>query len=101
MPIKSRLQLNERSLPDNFRPFFWSYRFESLDPQRDRKTVIVQLINYGTLAHWGWLIREYGSAEVRRTLQSVQATEINPPTRGLASLLFSISHWRNAPRGSH
>jgi hypothetical protein len=101
MPIKSPIQLNQRSLPNTFRPFFWSYRFDSLDPRRDKKTVIVQLINYGTLAHWGWLVREYGVGEIRRTLQSVQATEINPATRALASLLFSISHWRNAPRGSH
>ena len=101
MDIKSRLQLNERNLPDNLRPFFWSYRFDNLDPQRDKKTVIVQLINYGTLAHWGWLVGEYGVADIRRTLQSIQATEINPATRTLASLLFSITHWRNAPRGTH
>jgi hypothetical protein len=101
MPIKSRVQLNERSLPDNFRPLFWSYRFDSLDPQRDKKTVIVQLINYGTRAHWGWLVREYGVGAIRRTLRSVPATEINPTTRALASLLFSITIWRNAPRGTH
>jgi hypothetical protein len=101
MSIKSRIQLNERSLPENLRPFFWSYRFDSLDPHRDKKTVIVQLINYGTLAHWGWLVHEYGAVEIRRTLQSVPATEINRTTRSLASLLFSITHWSNAPRGTH
>lgn len=37
-------------LPESFRPFFWSYRFEDLDPQKHKKTVIVQLVNYGTLA---------------------------------------------------
>jgi hypothetical protein len=92
---------NKAKLPENFRPFFWSYRFEDLDPQDNKKTVIVQLVNYGTLAHWQWLVREYGIPEIRQVLQSIPATEINPRTRALATLLFSIPHWRHAYRGAH
>jgi hypothetical protein len=75
---------------------FWSYRFNEMDPARDEKTVVVQIINYGTLAEWRWLVREYGSAEVRRVLGTITETEIKPRTRGLASLLFSIPDWRHA-----
>jgi hypothetical protein len=88
-------------LPDNLRRLFWSYRFEELEPARDEKTIIVQLVNYGTLADWQWLIREYGAAEVRRVLESIPATEIKPRTRALASLLFSIPTWKHAYRGAH
>lgn len=88
-------------LPDSFRPLFWSYRFEDLDPRKDKKTVIVQLVNYGTLVHWQWLVREYGTTEIKLVLQSIPATEIKPRTRALASLLFSIPHWRHAYRGAH
>jgi len=88
-------------LPDNFRPFFWSYRFEALHPSKDEKTIIVQLINYGDLGHWRWLVNEYGAAEVKRVLESIPATEIKPRTRALASLLFSISTWRHAHRGAY
>ena len=59
------------SLPESFRPLFWSYRFEDLDSRKDEKTVMIQLMNYGTLAHWRWLIRQYGRGEIRQVLQCV------------------------------
>jgi hypothetical protein len=101
MPRQPRTTANKKHLPESFRPLFWSYRFEDLDPQSHKKTVIVQLVNHGTLTDWHWLVREYGNAEIRRVLRSIPATEINARTRPLASLLFSISHWRHAYRGTH
>jgi len=101
MATTSRSNLQNPRLPDNLRRLFWSYRFEELEPARDEKTIIVQLVNYGTLADWQWLIREYGAAEVRRVLESIPATEIKPRTRALASLLFSIPTWKHAYRGAH
>jgi hypothetical protein len=88
-------------LPDDLRPFFWSYRFGDLDLHRDEKTIIVHLVNYGDLTHWGWLVRQYGVPEVKRVLQSIPATEIKPRTRELASLIFSITTWRHAHRAAH
>jgi hypothetical protein len=83
-------------LPVNLRRLFWSFRFDELDPTRDEKTVVIQVINYGSLAEWRWLVREYGMPEVRRMLGTITETEIKPRTRGLASLLFSIPDWRHA-----
>lgn len=88
-------------LPGNLRPLFWSYRFEELEPEKDEKTIIIQLINYGSLTHWRWLVRQYGTAKVTKVLQSIPATEIKPRTRVLASILFSIPNWRHAYRGAH
>ena len=88
-------------LPDDFRPLFWSYRFEDLDPQRDEKTVVINLINYGNLGQWRWLVRQYGATEIRQVLESAPASETRPRTRELAGLLFSISIWRHAHRSAH
>jgi hypothetical protein len=88
-------------LPERFRPLFWSCRLEDLDPEEHERTVIVQLVNYGTLAYWRWLVRRYGVVRIRRVLQSVPGTAINPRTQVLASLLFSIPTWRHAHRGAH
>jgi hypothetical protein len=68
---------------------------------RDERTIIVQLINYGTLRHWRWLASRYGTEEIKRILAAVPATEIKPRTRILASLLFHIPQWRHAYRGAH
>ena len=81
MHVKFRITTHDVHLPERFRPLFWSYRFEDLDPEKNEKTVIVQLMNYGTLAHWRWLAGAYGAAEIRRVLESIPATEINPRTR--------------------
>jgi hypothetical protein len=68
MPMQPRTTA-KKHLPESFRPLFWSYRFEDLDSREHKKTVIVQVVNYGTLADWRWLVREYGAAEIRRVLQ--------------------------------
>jgi hypothetical protein len=101
MPPENQLHKQRTRLPEDFRPYFWSYRFSDLDLHEDEKTIIIQLVNYGSLAHWRWLVGEYGIPEIGRVLQSIPATEIKPRTRELASLIFSISTWRHAHRGAH
>lgn len=101
MATEHHAQTSEERLPARFRPLFWSYRFDELDAWRDEKAVVVQLLNYGTLADWRWLVREYGATEVKRVLQALPATELKSRTRVLASLLFSISTWHHAPRGAY
>jgi hypothetical protein len=98
---ENNLNDQHRKLPEAIRPFFWSYRFGNLDLHDDKKTIIVQLMNHGSLAHWRWLVSEYGIPEIRCVLQSIPATEIKPRTRELASLIFSISNWRHAHRGAN
>ena len=100
MPQENHSNERHAPLPENLRQFFWSYRFGELDLHQDEKTIIIHLMNYGSLAHWGWLVREYGTPEIRQVLQSIPATEIRPRTRELASLIFSIPTWRHAHRGA-
>jgi hypothetical protein len=92
---------SKNALPDDFRPFFWSYLFENLDRQKDEKTIILQLVNYGSLTHWRWLAREYGVERIGQVLQSLPVTEIKPRTRPLASLLFSIPTFSHVQRGTY
>jgi hypothetical protein len=101
MATNSQTNPQQHRLPGVFQPLFWSYRFEDLDPRRDEKTIIVQLINYGSLTQWRWLVRQYGASEIRRILQSIPETEIKPRSQALASLLFSIPTWKHAHRGAH
>ena|ERR1700730_7597353 len=53
------------TLPETFRPLLWSYDFSRIDPLKHKKTIIVQAVNYGTLAHWRWLVQSYGREGVR------------------------------------
>jgi hypothetical protein len=89
------------ALPETFRPILWSYDFERIDPVRNRKTIIIQAINYGTLNQWRWLARTYGRDGVRETLETVPATALRAPARRLAALIFDVDQFNYAPRGSH
>jgi hypothetical protein len=89
------------TLPETLRPLFWSYDFSRIDQNRHQKTVIVQVLNYGTFAHWRWLIETYGRDAVRTMLQQIPATEIKSRTRPLAALVFGVEQFNYAPRGSH
>ena len=88
-------------LPETFRPILWSYDFSRIDPLRHKKTIIVQAINYGTLAHWRWLVESYGRDGIRDTLAHVPASEIKPRSRRLASILLGVEQFNDAPRGAH
>jgi hypothetical protein len=89
------------AVPEIFRPILWSYDFERIDPVKHRKTLIIQAINYGTLAHWRWLRQSYGRDSVRQVLATVPATQIRPRARRLAVLMFDVDHLNYAPRGTH
>ena len=58
------------TLPETFRPLLWSYDFSRIDPLRHKKTIIVQALNYGTLAQWRWLVESYGRDGIRDLVRS-------------------------------
>ena len=89
------------ALPETFRPLLWSFDFDRVDPLRHKKTIVVQAINYGTLAQWRWLIRSYGRDGVREVLAHISASELKPRAQRLASLVFGGNRLNYAPRGSH
>ena len=89
------------TLPETFRPLLWSYDFSRIDPLKHKKTIIVQALNYGTLAHRRWLVQSYGREGVRDVLTHVPASEIKPRSLRLASLVFGVERFNYAPRGTH
>ena len=88
------------TLPQALRPMLWSYDFDRIDPAKHQKTIIVQAINYGTLADWRWLRETYGRDGVHRVLSTIPATEIRSRVRRLASLMFGVERFNYAPRGT-
>lgn len=68
-----------------------------------QQLLIIQAINYGTLAHWRWICHTYGKDEVRRVLQEIPVSTIRAHVRKLVSLMFGIaeSQFNHASRGTH
>lgn len=91
----------DNKLPDYFKPILWSYNLKEVDSEKDKKTIIVNAINYGDLRHWRWLKENYGQEIVREILSTVPVTEIKLRTRRLASLIFSVTNFNYAHRSAH
>ena len=84
------------AIPESFRPLLWWVKWEELDADKHKETIIVAIINEGTLAQWRWLIRTYGMDTIHMVLSRRLATEFHPESRNLAQIIFSIPQFRHA-----
>lgn len=86
-------------LPLFFKPLMWSYRFDSVDPDRLQERIVVNTINYGNWKHWQWIANYYGKDKVRKIIESLAASEFRPNVLLLSSLIFGIKKMQYATRG--
>jgi len=84
------------ALPQNLKPLFWSYDFDKLGLERNKKLIIVQIINYGNWEEWQWLIKNYGVNEVKKCISEIAGSEFRPEALRLASLLIGIEHVKHS-----
>ncbi len=95
----SKIHKHIVSLPDFFKPIMWSYDFSKIDLNKDKKWIIVNVINYGDLRHWKWIMEHCGRKTIQEVLADVPISEIRPRVLKLASIIFSIKNFNYAPRG--
>ena len=88
-------------LPGYFKQLFWSQDYSKLDLKADKKTIIVNTINYGDLTHWKWIKMFYGEEEVKNTLMKLPKTEIREHVQPLVKLIFSIPGFNHAQRSTN
>lgn len=101
MVILNLFKKNKETLPEYFKSVLWSYDSKTVNPKKDKKTIIVNTVNYGDLRHWRWLVNFYGKKEVSNVLKTIPATEIRPRVRNLAAIIFSVNNFNYEPRSSH
>lgn len=90
-----------KKLPENLRPLFWSYVFEDLDIETNKRLIVVQIINYGSWSAWKWLVKTYGKNDLREFIERVPATEFRPGALMVVSLLLSVQKLNYAQRGAY
>ena len=52
-------------IPKRLKGILWSRKIESLSLKRDQEYIIHQVLIYGTLADWKWLVKTYGFNKVK------------------------------------
>jgi len=88
-------------LPLFFKPLFWSYKFSSINPERDKKRIVINTINYGKWRHWLWMIRFYGKKAIKKMVEETPATEFREPALKLICLLLGIKKLKYASRSTY
>jgi hypothetical protein len=95
------MKIKDSKLPLFFKSLFWSYKFSSIDPKRDKKRIVINTINYGRWKHWLWLIKFYGKREIKKIIEETPKTEFRPPALKLISLLLGIGKLKYASRSDY
>ncbi|MBI2996504.1 MAG: hypothetical protein HYY52_07380 [Candidatus Melainabacteria bacterium] len=93
--------MKDKKLPSSFKALFWSQDFEKLNLDLDKKTIIVNTINYGDLDHWRWIKNLYGKEIIKDVLMKLPHTELREHVKPLVQTVFSIPHFNHAPRGTN
>lgn len=88
------------NLPEEFKYLFWSYDFKRLDSKKDKRLIMLQIINYGSLESWKWLFKTYNKEEIKDFIEETPQSEFRPGALKLAMLLVGAEKISHAQRGT-
>ena len=63
------------TLPKFLQSTLWSYDLKSLDPKKDYRLIITQVLNHGNWEQVQWLKKTYGLEKIKKVVKN--------PSRGL------------------
>ncbi|MDP2951430.1 MAG: hypothetical protein Q8N55_03535 [bacterium] len=86
-------------LPDDFKPLMWSYKFDAIDPIKDKERIIINTINYGLWSQWKWLKNFYGKERLKRIIMEIPASEFIGQSLDLILLVLGIQKMKYETRG--
>lgn len=78
-------------IPDFLRPYLWSYDIHALDLNKDKKTIIFQLLNFGSKKATDWLFSTYNRQEIAKIANGVPQTQWNKKSLRLWSVVLGIN----------
>ena len=71
-------------------PFLWSYDINQLDINRDKKRIITNVLNLGTIEATDWIFNTYSKKDIHEVLENPLCGEWNNKSLNYWSLLFDI-----------
>lgn len=81
-----------------FRPLLWSYDFDRVDPEKMKKTVVFQVLKYGSMAQWNWVRNKFGELAIRKILKDAPQGQFDEKNKNLISLYFNFNDWKTTQR---
>jgi len=80
--------MSENKIPESLKKLFWSYDFDSLNLERDKRLVVKQVLSYGNIEDWKWLISKYGKAQIQEIISNCSESEFRSQNLKLIEILL-------------
>ena len=94
------MRMVKKELPSSVRACLWSYNLTALDLERDKISIITNVLNYGTKEATDWLCAVYPISDIVAIIQKPLPGRWDKKSLALWSLVFSVSpilHGRFSP----
>lgn len=78
-------------IPDFLKPYLWSYDIKNLDLQKHKRTIVFQILNFGSKKATDWLFSTYNRKEIAEVANSVPQTEWSKKSLRLWSVILGIN----------
>lgn len=88
-------------VPQWFQKLYWWGYASALDLEEHKRTIIVQIVNYGSWAQWKWMARVYGRIRLKKIISEIPVSEFRPSALKLISLLLGIKKMQYASRSDY
>ena len=75
-------------LPSSLKPYFWSYDFDKLNKEGDKKRIITQILNLGSKEATDWVFSVYTKKEIIDSIRHPLPGEWNKKSLNYWSLLL-------------
>jgi len=62
-------------IPSYVKPFLWSYDTKAISPEKDKRTIILNVLNLGTKEATDWLFGNYSFKEIKEAIRSTYKGE--------------------------
>ncbi len=86
-------------LPEFFGPVLWSYKLQNISPEKDKKEIIINTLNYGKWPHLQWIVNYYGKEGIQEVVRNIPKSEIRSSALALAQSLLGAGDPQYVSRG--
>lgn len=77
-------------IPSYVKPFVWSYDTKKLNLKKDRKVIIINILNLGSIRATEWLFEQFNKADIKKTIQNSSIKEWNEKSLNLWSNFLKV-----------
>ena len=80
----------KKTIPPLFKPFLWSYDTDKIDLKRDKRRIIINVLNLGTKEAVRELFKIYSKKDIVELFTNSMRGEWNKKSLNFWSLIFNV-----------